>query len=102
MYSGALADPEYLRMVAPQFVLRKKVANLCVRLRASEAKQMNALLQTVGLVVVLVIILEYQLTVLGKVASDLGEGLLPPTDGPLSSSELGEYPTYKIRLSRRY
>ena len=48
-YGGALADPEYLRMVAPQFVLRKKVANLCVRLRASEAEQMNPLLQTVGL-----------------------------------------------------
>ena len=31
-----LADPEYVRMVAPQFESRKKVANLCVRLRASE------------------------------------------------------------------
>ena len=30
-----LADPEYIRMVAPQFE-RKKVANLCVRIRASE------------------------------------------------------------------
>ena len=48
-YGGALVDPEYLRMVASQFVLRKKVTNLCVRLRASEAEQMNALLQTVGL-----------------------------------------------------
>ena len=36
MYGGALADPEYVRMVAPQFAPRKKVANLCVRLRASE------------------------------------------------------------------
>ena len=35
-YGGALADPEYVRMVAPQFGPRKKVANLCVRLRASE------------------------------------------------------------------
>ena len=33
---GALADPEYVRMVAPQFGPRKTVANLCVRLRASE------------------------------------------------------------------
>ena len=48
-YGGTLSDPEYLCMVAPQFVLRKKVANLCVRLRASEAEQINALLQTVGL-----------------------------------------------------
>ena len=48
-YGGALADPEYLRMVVPQFVHRKNVANLCVRFRASEAEQMNALLQTVGL-----------------------------------------------------
>ena len=31
-YGGALADPEYLRMVAPQFVLRKNVANLCAGL----------------------------------------------------------------------
>ena len=36
MYGGALADPEYVRMVAPQFEPRKKVANLCIRLRASE------------------------------------------------------------------
>ena len=46
-YSGALADPEYVRMVAPQTESRKKDAKLCVRLRASE--QMNALLETVGL-----------------------------------------------------
>ena len=42
--SGALAD---VRMVAPQFEPRKKVANFCVRLRALE--QINALLQIVGL-----------------------------------------------------
>ena len=41
--SGALADPEYARMVAPQFEPRKKVANFCVRLRASEP--INALLR---------------------------------------------------------
>ena len=35
-YGGALADPEYVRMVAPQFAPRKEVANLCVHLRASE------------------------------------------------------------------
>ena len=35
------------KVVAPQFEPRKKVANLCVRLRASE--QINALLQTVGI-----------------------------------------------------
>ena len=46
-YGGALADQEYVLLVAPQSEPRKKVANLCVRLRASE--QMNALLQTVGL-----------------------------------------------------
>ena len=44
--SGALADLEYVRMVAPQFGPRKKVANLCIRLRASG--QINVLLQTVG------------------------------------------------------
>ncbi len=46
---GALADPEYVRMVAPQFEPRQKVANfgLLVRLRASEP--ITALLQTVGL-----------------------------------------------------
>ena len=37
---GALADPEYVRMMAPAFEPRKKVANLCARLRASE--QINA------------------------------------------------------------
>ena len=31
-----------------------------------------------------------------------GKNLLPRLDGPLTSSELGEYPTYIIRLSRRY
>ena len=35
-YGGALVDPEYVRMVAPQFGPGKTVANLCVRLRASE------------------------------------------------------------------
>ena len=44
-YGGALADPEYVRMVAPQFGPRKKVTNLCVRLQASEQIK----LQTVGL-----------------------------------------------------
>ncbi len=34
---GALADPEYVRMVEPQFEPRKKVANFCVRFRASES-----------------------------------------------------------------
>ena len=31
-----LADPDYVRMVAPQFGPRKTVENLCVRIRASE------------------------------------------------------------------
>ena len=35
----------------------------------------------------------------GKVGSDLGE---EKPDGPFSSSELGEYPSYIIRLSRRF
>ena len=40
---------------------------------------------------------------LGKVRSDIGEeNILPRSDGPLSSSELGEYSTYIIRLSRRF
>ena len=39
--------PNYVRTVVPQFEHRKKVANLCVRLRSSE--QIYALLQTVGL-----------------------------------------------------
>ena len=43
---GALVDPEYVCMVAPPFKPRKKVANLCVRLRASE--QINALLKIFG------------------------------------------------------
>ena len=47
MNGGAFADPEYVRMVAPQCEPRKKVANFCVRLRASE--QIDAFLQTVGL-----------------------------------------------------
>ena len=38
---GALADPEYVRMVAPQFEPRKKVANFCVRLRASRSQLMR-------------------------------------------------------------
>ena len=71
-YSGALADPEYVRMVAPQFEPRKKVANLqlCVRLRASE--QINVLLQTVGFHCGCLghFFWEYPFT--GKVGSDLG------------------------------
>ena len=43
----ALADPEYVRMVAPPGEPRKKVANLCIRLRTSE--QINAFLQIIGL-----------------------------------------------------
>ena len=35
-YGGALADREYVRIVAPQFGPKKTVANLCVRLRALE------------------------------------------------------------------
>ena len=57
-------------MVAPQFEPRKKVANLCVRVRASE--QINELLQTLdSIVAVCFIVLEYPH--LGKVGSDLGE-----------------------------
>ena len=55
-YGGALADPEYARMVEPQFEPRKKVANLCVRLRASE--QINSSVWVIFT---------------GKVGSDLGE-----------------------------
>ena len=58
---GALADPEYVRMVAPQFEPRKKVANFCVRLRASRSQLMHCY----------VILLEYPFP--GKVGSDLGE-----------------------------
>ena len=47
---GALADLEYVRMVAPQFEPRKKVANFCVRLRAPEQIIINALLQTFGFI----------------------------------------------------
>ena len=49
-------------MVARQFVLRKKVGNVYVRLRASEAEQMNARCYTQldFVVVVWVILLEYQ------------------------------------------
>ena len=58
---GALADPEYVRMAAPQFEPRKKVANFCVRLRASRSQLMRCY----------VILLEYRFP--GKVGSDLGE-----------------------------
>ncbi len=58
---GALADPEYVRMVAPQFAPRKEVANLCVHLRASRSQLMRCY----------VILLEYPFP--GKVGSDLGE-----------------------------
>ena len=69
-YGGALADQEYVRMVAPQSEPRKKVANFCLCLRASE--QMNKLLQTVGLYCgCLGLLLEYPFP--GKVGSDLGE-----------------------------
>ena len=99
-YGGVLSDPEYVRMVAPQFEPRKKVANLCVRLRASE--QINARVVT------------NRWTLLWLSGSFFGnirfrerwdptyakKTLLPRSDGPLSSSELGEYPTYIIRLSQ--
>ena len=58
---GASTDPEYVRMVAPQFEPRKKVANFCVRLRASRSQLMRCY----------VILLEYPFP--GKVGSDLGE-----------------------------
>ena len=62
---GALADPEYVRMVAPQFEPRKKVGNfwlLCSRASDQLArcyKQLDFIL------------LEYPFP--GKVGSDLGE-----------------------------
>ena len=68
MYGGALADPEYVRMVAPQLAPRKKVANLCVRLRASE--QTNVLFLDF-IVAVWLLFWEYPFP--GKVGSDLGE-----------------------------
>ena len=86
-----MADPEYVRMVAPQFESRKKAANWCVHLRGSV--QINALLQTVELYCgCLGHFLEYPFP--GKVGYDLDEekNVLPRSDGPLSSSELGEYP----------
>ena len=96
--------PEYVRMVAPQFEHRKKVANLCVRLRLRASEQINARVVT------------NRWTLLWLSGSFLGnirfqerwnpnnakKTLLPRSDGPLSSSELGEYPTYIIRLSRRF
>ena len=46
-YGGALADPEYVCVVASQFESRKKVANLCVHLRATkQSKLTHALLKT--------------------------------------------------------
>ena len=57
-------------MVAPQFEPRKKVANLCVRLRASE--QINALLQTIGLYCGC-LGHSFGIPFPGKVGSDLGE-----------------------------
>ena len=63
--------PNYVRTVVPQFEHRKKVANLCVRLRASE--QMNALLQTVGLYCGCLGHFFGNICFPGKVGSDLGE-----------------------------
>ena len=44
---GALADPEYVRMVAPQFEPRKKVANFRVRLRGSRSQLRRFALQLI-------------------------------------------------------
>ena len=88
-----VADPEYVCMVVPQFEPRKKVSNLCVRLRASE--QINELLQTVGLYCQgLSVILFNTLFRERWHPTQAKKTLLPRSDGPLSSSELREYPTY--------
>ena len=63
--------PNYVHTVVPQFEHRKKVANLYVRLRASE--QMNALLQTVGLYCGCLGNFFGNIRFPGKVGSDLGE-----------------------------
>ena len=101
MNGSALADPEYVRMVAPQFEPRKKVSGFCVRLRASEP--INALLPTVGLYCGC---LGYfvGISVPGKGGIRLRRSKTYYLDrmDQLSSSELGEYPTYIIRLSPRF
>ena len=71
---GALADPEYVRMVAPQFELGKKVANFWL-LRSSSSAHRSQLIRCYKhldfIVAVWVILLEYPFP--GKVGSDLGE-----------------------------
>ena len=70
----ALADPEYVRMVAPQFEPRKKVANFWL-LRSFSSIRVNFktryYIQMDFIVAVYVILLVYRFS--GKVGSDLGE-----------------------------
>ena len=99
--SGTLADPEYIRVVAPPFEPRKKVSNLCVRLRASG--QINAFLQIIVLYCGCLGHLFWNIHFRKRWDPTWAtKNLLPRSDGPLSSSELGENPTYIIRLSGRF
>ena len=73
-YGGAVADPEYFRMVAPQFEPKKKVANLFVRLRLRASEQINAHDVTIRWTLLWPsgsFFLEYSFP--GKVGADLGE-----------------------------
>ena len=71
MNGGALADPEYVRMVALPFEPRKKVANLCVRLRALE--KINAFVTNNWTLFWLSGSVVWEYPFPGKVGSDLGE-----------------------------
>ena len=95
-YGGALAEPEYVRMVS----LERK-SQTCAFFFEHWSKLTHCYKQLDFTVAVWVIFLEYPF--LGKVGSDLGgKNLLPRSDGLLSSSEFGEYLTYIIWLSRGF
>ena len=80
---------------------KSQISGFCVRLRASEP--INALLQTVGLYLWLSRSFCWNIRSRERWDPNLAKKtILPRSDGPLSSSELGEYPTYIIRLSRRF
>ena len=72
MYGGALADPEYVRMVAPQFEPRKRKSQTCAFVFEHRSKLTHALLQT-GEVYCGCLALFWEYSFPGKVGSDLCE-----------------------------
>ena len=70
-YSGAIADPEYVRMVAPQFDPRMKVANFTSALVFEHRSKLTSCYKQLDFIVAVWSLLEYPFP--GKVGSDLGE-----------------------------